>query len=178
MCRTTKLRNCALGFSERTTHCPRAFVLQETLRRSLELVFLATRYRAAIMWAFRLKISLPPIGCDYKPTKDALCIADARPCVYALDMANYTRTQFTRLDSGVSEEWRTESQPSATLAYVDYYDGAASTAQVFDPATGHSRSYSVRSTDRALAIVERHLERNGYKKCVEFKDLTGDDSED
>lgn len=93
-------------------------------------------------------------------------------------MANYTRTQFTRLgDFGVSEEWRTESQPSATLAYVDHYNGAISTVQVFDPATGHTRTYPFRSKDRAMAIVERHLERNGYKKCVEFRDLTGNVSE-
>jgi len=89
-------------------------------------------------------------------------------------MANYTRTQFTRFgDFGVSEEWRTEAQPSALLAYVDHYNGAISTAEVFDPATGHSRRYSMRSKERAMAIVERHLERNGYKKCVEFRDLTG-----
>jgi len=89
-------------------------------------------------------------------------------------MANYTRNQFTRLgDFGVSEEWRTEAQPSSLLAYVDHYDGAMSTAQVFDPATGRSHTYSMRSKDRAMAIVERHLERNGYKKCVEFRDLTG-----
>jgi hypothetical protein len=90
-------------------------------------------------------------------------------------MANYTRTQFTRLgDFGVSEEWRTESTPSATLAYVDHYNGALSTAQVFDPATGRSHTYSMRSKERALAIVERHLGRNGYKKCVEFHTLTGE----
>lgn len=93
-------------------------------------------------------------------------------------MANYTRHQFTRLgDFGVSEEWRTETQPSATLAYVDHYNGAISTAQVFDPATGRTHTYAFRSKDRAMAIVERHLERNGYKKCVEFRDLTGNVSE-
>lgn len=94
-------------------------------------------------------------------------------------MANYTRNQFTRLgDFGVSEEWRTEVQPSALLAYVDHYNGAISTAQVFDPATGHTRTYSMRSKDKALAIVERHLDRNGYKKCVEFKHLTGEVTSD
>ena len=89
-------------------------------------------------------------------------------------MANYTRNQFTRLgDFGVSEEWRTEATPSATLAYVDHYNGAISTAQVFDPATGHTRTYSMRTKEKALAIVARHLERNGYKKCVEFKRIDG-----
>ena len=89
-------------------------------------------------------------------------------------MANYTRTQFTRYgDFGVSEEWRTESQPSALLAYVDHYNGAISTAQVFDPATGHTRTYTMRDKDRAMAIVSRHLERNGYKKCSLFRRLDG-----
>lgn len=86
----------------------------------------------------------------------------------------YTRTQFTRYgDFGVSEEWRTDYYPSALLAYVDHYNGAISTAQIFDPATGHTRTYSMRPKEKALAIVARHLERNGYKKCVRETRLAG-----
>lgn len=91
-------------------------------------------------------------------------------------MADYVRTQFTRYgDFGVSEEWRTDTYPSSLLAYVDHYNGAISTAQVFDPATGHSRAYAMRDKDRAMAIVSRHLTRNGYKNCVRFRSLTDTD---
>lgn len=102
-------------------------------------------------------------------------LADTDVSVYALGMAEYTRRQFTRVgDFGVSEEWRTGNYPSSMLAYVDHYNGAISTAQVFDPATGWNRTYPMRDKDRAMAIVERHLERNGYKKCIEFHTLTGE----
>lgn len=90
-------------------------------------------------------------------------------------MAEYTRRQFTRWnDLGVSEEYRTYGLNSATLAYVDHYNGAQSAAYVFDPYTGRSRKYSIRSKDRIMAIVERHLDCLGYKKCVEFRTLTGE----
>jgi hypothetical protein len=91
-------------------------------------------------------------------------------------MANgeYTRRQFNDYSGlNVCEEWRTAETPSASLAYVDHYNGAISSVTVFDPATGHARSYNMRPKDRVLAIVERHLARNGYKKRVEFHRLDG-----
>lgn len=90
-------------------------------------------------------------------------------------MAEYTRRQFTRTgDFGVSEEYRTYGYNSASLAYVDHYNGALSAAYVFDPYTGRSRTYSMRPKENIMAIVQRHLDKLGYKKCVEFYTLTGE----
>lgn len=86
----------------------------------------------------------------------------------------YNRRQFNDYTGlNVCEEWRSEQAPSATLAYVDHYNGAKSSVTVFDPATGHSRAYNMRDREKALGIVSRHLERNGYKKCVRFTRLDG-----
>ena len=49
-----------------------------------------------------------------------------------------------------------------TLAYMDVYaDGVSVT--VFKPYEGHSRHYTKRPKDKALGILRRHLEREGYK---------------
>lgn len=89
-------------------------------------------------------------------------------------MAEFTRRQFTRNlgDFGVSEVWNTYSD-GYVLADVDHYNGAISSVTVYDPTTGHSRAYSQRPKHRAMAIVERHLAAQGYKKCVEFHKLDG-----
>ncbi|QWY81960.1 helix-turn-helix DNA binding domain protein [Arthrobacter phage Sicarius2] len=50
-----------------------------------------------------------------------------------------------------------------TLAYIDYDEHEeAAAVTVFDPTTSKSRSYDLRTIDRALAIVLRHIAKLGY----------------
>lgn len=110
--------------------------------------------------------------------KKLLGVAFGTGCGYALGMAHgeFTRRKFTRLgDGGVSEVWETAETLPQTLAYLDHHpsDGE-STATVFTPTTGRSIAYLYRPEGAALRIVERHLEREGYKNCLSFQDLTAE----
>ena len=50
----------------------------------------------------------------------------------------------------------------AMLAYLDDY-GEEAAVTVFKPYEGHSKLYGPRPKDKALGILRRHLEREGYK---------------
>lgn len=87
-------------------------------------------------------------------------------------MAEFTKRQMESYgDHKLVENWF--SYPAGyVLADVEYADGTC-TVTVYDPTTSRFRTYANRPTVAALAIVERHLARLGYKKCVEFHKLDG-----
>jgi hypothetical protein len=90
---------------------------------------------------------------------------------------DYTKYQMESFgEHNLVETWQTYGHNAMILADVEYRDGMC-TVTVYDPATSRCRTYDNRPTVAALAIVERHLARNGYKNCVEVRDLTGNESE-
>lgn len=87
-------------------------------------------------------------------------------------MAEFTKRQMESYgEHKLVENWF--SYPAGyVLADVEYRDGTAQVT-VYDPTTSQCRTYKDRPTEAALAIVERHLARLGYKKRVEFHKLDG-----
>jgi hypothetical protein len=93
-------------------------------------------------------------------------------------MSDYTKFQMYSYGThNLVETWQTYGHNAAILADVEYRDGMC-TVTVYDPTTSRCRTYDNRPTVAALGIVERHLERMGYKNCVEVRDLTAETSED
>lgn len=87
-------------------------------------------------------------------------------------MAEYTKRQMESYgDHKLVENWFSYVT-GYVLADVEYRDGICDVT-VYDPTTSRFRLYKDRPTVAALGIVERHLERLGYKKCVEFHKLDG-----
>ena len=87
-------------------------------------------------------------------------------------MAEFTKRQMDSFgEHKLVECWFTYVT-GYVLADVEYGNGICDVT-VYDPTTSRSRLYKDRPTEAALAIVERHLARLGYKKCVEFHKLDG-----
>lgn len=88
-------------------------------------------------------------------------------------MASYVTRQTEAFGThNLVEVWQTYGHDASTLADVEYSDGIC-TVTVYDPTTSRCRTYTDRPTVNALAIVERHLASQGYKKLVEFHHLDG-----
>lgn len=77
----------------------------------------------------------------------------------------YAVTRFTRLDGCESEEYKTEQLE--TLAYLDHYENGISGVVVFDPYKATRRIYSPRETEKALAILTKHINKLGYNEKTE-----------
>jgi len=92
-------------------------------------------------------------------------------------MAKHTIVRFFRLNSiQLTDEYRTDESTPHTLAYVDHHGNGTVDVTIQDPYTGRSRVYTGRPTSKGLGIVSRHLERVGYTFCLEFRDLTKEES--
>lgn len=88
-------------------------------------------------------------------------------------MAKHTITRFYRYNSPLlTDEYRADDATPSLLAYVDHNGDGTASVTVSDPYTGNGRVYAARPTSKALGIVSRHVERMGYKYCLEVKDLT------
>lgn len=88
-------------------------------------------------------------------------------------MAEYTKRQMESYgEHKLVEVWQTYGHNAMVLADVEYHDGNCQVT-VYDPTTSRCRTYRDRPTVAALAIVERHLASQGYKKLVELHKLDG-----
>jgi hypothetical protein len=72
-------------------------------------------------------------------------------------------TRFKRFDgTGESVEYRTKDR-GYLLAYIDYSgDGTGAACTVYSPSTSRGHYYAERPAKKAEAIVERHLNTEGY----------------
>lgn len=88
-------------------------------------------------------------------------------------MAQHTITRFYRYNSTLlTDEYRTDDVTPQLLAYVDHNGDGTASVTVSDPYTGNGRVYAARPTSKALGIVSRHVEKMGYKYCLQVTDLT------
>lgn len=90
-------------------------------------------------------------------------------------MGQHKIVRFNRLNSvQLTDEYRTDEVTPHTLGYVDHHGNGTVDVTVQDPYTDHSHVYTGRPTSKGLAIMSRHLEKMGYKNCLEFRDLTAE----
>jgi hypothetical protein len=86
-------------------------------------------------------------------------------------MRQAVSTRFPNQAKGETIEYRDDTRQS-TLAYLDYSaDGATASVTVFTVWNGRSRIYGYRPAKKAEAIVERHLNTEGYTS------VTGEEGE-
>lgn len=74
--------------------------------------------------------------------------------------------RFARVGGELYTEEFTDSY-GHILAYYDEMHQGLGAVTVFDPSNGHSRQYAPRSVMRTRSILIRHLDKLGYKNCID-----------